>query len=161
METSWQDDGHARAENDPDDPGGVTKYGIDRASHPGVDIDGLDLQSAINIYEQELKSHRFFLFPSSYGFCVYECGVNMGYITAIKMFQQAIGVEQDGIIGPVTLGHASKFDTFVLRNRFHQIRIERYRTLTAKNPKLGKFLHGWINRADFSYRIAENLERYD
>jgi lysozyme family protein len=45
-------DGHdgdfafAIAERDPDDPGGLTKFGIDQRSHPTVDINALRLEQA-------------------------------------------------------------------------------------------------------------------
>lgn len=37
-------------ENDPDDPGGATKYGIDQLSHPKVNIRELTLEGASQIY---------------------------------------------------------------------------------------------------------------
>src|SRR6266700_2325053 len=36
--------------NDPDDPGGETNYGIDKRSHPDVDIKNLTEAQAIDIY---------------------------------------------------------------------------------------------------------------
>ena len=39
--------------NDPQDPGGETKYGISKRSHPDVDIKNLSITGAIKIYEEE------------------------------------------------------------------------------------------------------------
>jgi lysozyme family protein len=39
--------------NDPHDPGGETKYGINKASHPNVDIKNLTLEQAAVIYKNE------------------------------------------------------------------------------------------------------------
>src|SRR6266436_4597543 len=40
-------------ENDPDDPGGATKFGIDQRSHPNVDIRNLTESQALDIYWSE------------------------------------------------------------------------------------------------------------
>ena len=37
--------------NDPDDPGGETKYGISKRAHPDVDIASLTPESAAEIYK--------------------------------------------------------------------------------------------------------------
>jgi lysozyme family protein len=161
METVWDFDGDGKTERDPNDPGGTTKWGVDQASHPGVDVSTLDLDQAVKIYEEELIRHNFYLLPSSYGFPVYECGVNMGYRTAIKMFQEVVGVYQDGILGPVTIKEAEKYGSTVLRLKFHSARVERYRQLASNNHRLEKFLRGWLNRADISLRLAEALAFYD
>lgn len=42
-ENEYNKDGTVRTEHDPSDPGGTTKFGIDQASHPGLNIDGLFL----------------------------------------------------------------------------------------------------------------------
>ena len=42
--------GNVIAEDDPDDPGGLTKYGIDQRSHPNVDIRNLTEEEAKDIY---------------------------------------------------------------------------------------------------------------
>ena len=40
-------------EDDPDDPGGRTKYGIDQRSHPNVDIRNLTRDQAKAIYRRD------------------------------------------------------------------------------------------------------------
>src|SRR5438045_9670795 len=42
--------GNVIAEDDPDDPGGLTKYGIDQRSHPNVEIQSLTADEAKDIY---------------------------------------------------------------------------------------------------------------
>ena len=39
--------------NDPNDPGGETKYGISKLSYPDLDIKNLTLQDAENIYQKD------------------------------------------------------------------------------------------------------------
>jgi lysozyme family protein len=38
---------------DPDDPGGTTKYGISARAHPEVDVRNLTLEDAKEIYRKE------------------------------------------------------------------------------------------------------------
>jgi len=45
--------GNVISESDPSDPGGLTKYGIDKASHPHVDIKNLTEPQARAIYQDE------------------------------------------------------------------------------------------------------------
>ena len=56
--------GKVVAEHDSKDPGGTTKYGIDARSHPGVDIENLTEQQALNIYWEEWKSNIIFQFTT-------------------------------------------------------------------------------------------------
>ena len=39
--------------NDPNDPGGETKYGISKAAYPDLDIAGLTINQAMDIYEKD------------------------------------------------------------------------------------------------------------
>ena len=39
--------------NDPDDPGGETKYGISKKAYPKVDIKNLTMDDAVEIYKDE------------------------------------------------------------------------------------------------------------
>ena len=39
--------------NDPDDPGGETKYGISKKAYPKVDIKHLTLDDAVEIYKND------------------------------------------------------------------------------------------------------------
>ena len=41
--------GEVIAEHDPADPGGTTKFGIDKASHPRVDVENLTEEDAKKI----------------------------------------------------------------------------------------------------------------
>lgn len=93
--------------NDPKDPGGETKWGISKRAYPALDIKNLTRQEAEGIYLRDywLKCKcdqlkwplNLFLFDSA---------VNQGHDAAIKMLQKALGVAQDGMIGPITLGKA-------------------------------------------------------
>lgn len=97
--------GHEGGEiNDPRDPGGHTKWGISQRSYPDLDIGALTVQDAAAIYLRDyavpLKLWRF---ENGVAFQLFDFAVNSGPPTAIRQLQQAVGVEDDGIIGPITL----------------------------------------------------------
>jgi len=71
--------------NDPNDPGGETKYGISKRSYPHEDIKNMTLERAKEIYYQNywLKAGCDGLtFP--FNIVVFDTAVNMGRSRAIK-----------------------------------------------------------------------------
>ena len=49
----WMDKPDGAYTNDPKDPGGETKYGIAKSSHPNIAIQDLTLVQALEIYYQD------------------------------------------------------------------------------------------------------------
>jgi lysozyme family protein len=78
----------------------------------------------------------------------------MGTSTAIKLLQRAINdllpqekwIAVDGVLGQQTLKVAKALNPAQLALRLCDRREERYRAIVRANPKLGKFLKGWLNR---------------
>ncbi len=138
-------------ENDPDDPGGATKYGIDQRSHPEVNIRNLTREKAKEIYRSDywlpVAGDKL---PPRTAWAVMDAAVNCGRSQAAKWLQRAIGVADDGRIGNITLGAArrvasnGKTDALLATAILDQ-RENHYRTL-AKKGRFGKFLRGWLNR---------------
>lgn len=133
-------------ENDPDDPGGATKFGIDQRSHPTVNIRNLTKAQAKQIYFDEywrpVAGGK--LLPRT-AWAVMDCAVNCGRTQAAKWLQRAAVTDDDGIIGPVTIRAASATDDRWLAGKILQQRESFYRIL-AKSPKRRKYLAGWLNR---------------
>lgn len=93
--------------NDPRDPGGETKWGISKRAYPTLDIANLTRQDAEGIYLRDywLKCKCDQLkWPLN--LFVFDAAVNQGITPAIQLMQKALGVAQDGLIGPQTLGRA-------------------------------------------------------
>lgn len=65
--------------NDPDDPGGETKYGISKRAYPHLDIKNLTLDDAKSIYWQDYwdKADCDNL-PNPLDICVFDTAVNQG-----------------------------------------------------------------------------------
>jgi len=72
--------------NDPNDPGGETKYGISKRSYPELDISKLTLKQAKEIYYQNywLKTSCDEL-PFPFNIVVFDTAVNMGRRRAIEL----------------------------------------------------------------------------
>ncbi len=73
-----------------------TKYGISAAAYPSLDIASITLWQAQAIYERDF-------WPAVLTF---DAAVNSGIEQAAKWLQRALGVVQDGQIGPVTVDAA-------------------------------------------------------
>jgi lysozyme family protein len=104
-----------RAHDDGRDPGGLTKFGISKASHPNVDVAGLTVESAIEIYHE----HYWLKFgcdelPWPWSLLVFDGVVNQpGFIPGpedgvVEMLQSTLGVDDDGLVGPLTIAAARK-----------------------------------------------------
>ena len=114
----------SKFENDPDDPGGATKFGIDQASHPDVDIRNLTQAQAMQIYWDSYWSRNHCdNMPYPLGEAFFDVCVNNGRSRA----DQLLAVSSD----------AASFLT--ARDAF-------YRRLAKFRPKSAKYLQGWLNR---------------
>lgn len=127
--------------NDPKDPGGETKFGISKRSHPNVDIKNLTRGYAKFIYHNDywnaVKAEGL---PDVWRLIVFDCAVNQGVDAAIKMLQAATGAKVDGIIGPMTL-HSARAYTVALPE-YIDLRVKRY--FATKGFR--RFGQGWIRR---------------
>lgn len=134
--------------NDPSDPGGETKYGISKRSYPDVDIKSLKLEDAKQIYLRDywvkLDLHRF---HESLRFHLFDAAVNSGVRLAIQFLQRAVGVADDGVIGPITVAAVSRKDPNIIAVRLNAERLR----FIAKLSTFKQFGRGW------SSRIVSNL----
>jgi len=134
--------------NNPADPGGLTNWGISQRAYPGVDIKALTKDDAKLIYKRDYWDRaKAGLYDGAIGFQLFDAAVNSGVSAAIKMLQRAVGVPDDGVIGPQSLAaiNAQKVPKILLR--FNAERLE-YMTNAGGWPSFGK---GWARR------IAKNL----
>jgi lysozyme family protein len=129
-------------ENDPRDPGGETKYGICKREYPSVNIKDLTLEGAAELYRKDYwNAAHCDALPLPLCLFVFDCAVNQGVGTSAKILQHALGVTEDGQIGPATLAAASKSGKAVAA-KFMSTRALRY--TTTKNADI--YLSGWLNR---------------
>jgi len=149
-----QREGGAQIVNDPDDPGGVTKFGLS-AKGTGMDaeeIKSLDIHQAIDIYrDQYYKPSKCDKLPERLQEAYFDTVVNTGIRRSTKILQAACNnknskgnqITVDGRIGPNTLKAMQNLET----ERFRAFRIKYYVDLVNRKPFLMKFYYGWFRRA--------------
>jgi len=137
------------------DRGGLTKFGIAQASHPGLDIANLTQDKAIEIYTKEywtaascpnLKPELQYMH--------FSCSVNCGVISAIKILQRACRVKDDGVVGKETL-------TASLQLSIQDYAIEwalHYKKIIEDDPTQKVFQEGWNNRINYILKLNESSQ---
>lgn len=134
--------------NDPNDPGGETKYGISRRSYPGEMIRTMTLDRAKEIYLRDYWGPAGCDFvPDAIKFDLFDMAVNSGVSAAIKTLQRTVGVDEDGKLGPLTLQALQSMFAPRFIARFNGARLQFMSAL----PTWPSFGRGWANR------IAKNL----
>ena len=134
--------------NHPSDPGGETQWGISKRTYPALNIRDLTREQAIEIYRRDFwdKSEADLL-PAPVGFQLLDGAVNSGIAQASRWLQRAVGVADDGDIGPVTLAAIRKADPADLVMQFNAERLDFMTRLSTWST----FGRGWARR------IAANL----
>jgi lysozyme family protein len=129
--------------DDPNDPGGLTKYGICQRDYPNVDIRNLTEVQAQAILQRDFWNvGRCDYLPWPLNCLLFEADVNCGAGTGGRLLQEALGVAVDGSIGPITIKVAGTAKLPDLVARFQAKLGVRYAGL----PKAASFLEGWLYR---------------
>ena len=133
----------------PKDPGGLTNYGISQRAYPNLDIRSLTLAEVKQLYKRDYWDRaQCDQLPSQLSYLVFDAAVNSGIGQSIRFLQRAVGVADDGAIGPITLSAAKRMDAESLCARFIGQRLE-FMTKLSTFDVFGK---GW------SRRIADQLK---
>ena len=72
-----------------------------------------------------------------------------------------IDIIVDGKIGPVTISEINNSNPKTLLSKLIEERENYYKSLVDKNPKLKKFLNGWLNRINETNKYINNLKEED
>lgn len=133
--------------NDPDDPGGETKWGISKRAYPNLDIKNLTREAAIAIYRKDYwDAAQCYRWEWPLSLAYFDTAVNAGAGRAARCLQQAARVPVDGLIGAGTMSAVAKqsltpADTLALTIRFIKARKDFYLGLAK-----ARFISGWLNR---------------
>lgn len=159
-------------EESPNDPGGITKYGISlrflkaltdpkRYGFTAETINSdtikeLTIDKAKELYKGEFWEHAPFDKINNQTNCnyIFDMGVNMGIAPAIKCAQRACWavmrkrniIVDDGILGNETLSLINQCGGLLL----YTMRSERageYRLIADRNPPEKEYLDDWLNRS--------------
>ena len=167
--------------NDPDDPGGATKYGVTihtlralRGSATVADVKALT--EAVAIFKgQYFERPKINQLPAPLQASVYDMQVNAG-ANAIKILQRltadfGVKLAVDGVLGPKSIGAIDRIhrkagaqfvDAYGIARRNYYFRIGDRRAVLRKycvTRKGGK--GGWITRAEEFIRARYHLNQED
>ena len=139
--------------NNPNDRGGLTKYGISQRSYPDLDIESLTKDDARTIYKRDfwdkIQGDKL---PNKTAFALFDFAVNSGPEEAVRRLQFALGpnLEIDGIMGPDTIKQAKAravetSDTAVAR-ALNRGRERNFHSIVTLDPSQGEVLPVWLRR---------------
>ena len=140
-----------RYTNDPDDPGGPTRWGITipvlskHRGHPVTawDIEHLTRNEAGEVYKSQFFS-PFQLIHGDLRVNAIDFGINAGVYRAAVILQEIVGATVDGKIGPETAGRSATRDWNAL---YTGARVLFYEDLILRRPRSQKYRNGWRRRA--------------
>ena len=131
------------------DPGGETQWGISKRSYPTLNIATLTEWDAKQIYRRDfwdrVKADEL---PDAVRFDVFDGAVNSGIAQSAMWLQRAVGVDDDGVIGPKTLAACRLLAGSMVKARYCGHRLAFMAGLSTW-PAFGR---GWARR------IADNLK---
>ena len=155
--------------DDPHDPGGPTNKGIllrELADWSGVTLDAVNtetmkakLRTIAPETVREIYLTRYWRpagcaeMPAGLALMHFDAAVNHGVGTAARILQEAVGVEADGEIGPLTRSAIAQSPVGKTLAAYAEIRRRRYRAL----PHFWRFGRGWLARVDTALRLAMEL----
>lgn len=143
--------------NDPDDHGGLTNKGVTQLRYDEYRKQkGLVTQPVTQITSVEIADiYRTFywnvakcnVLPDGVDTIHFDMAVNAGPGQAAKLLQRAVGVTDDGIIGPETIAKVNGMDPRKVIGNYVEKRTDFYVDLVVRDVTQLKFLKGWIRRA--------------
>lgn len=149
--------------NHPHDPGGATNLGVTQDVYDAFRRSrGLDLRSVKFIggnevtaiyrdqYWNAVKGPEL---PAGVDYCIFDFAVNSGPKRAAKFLQRAVGVADDGKIGPMTLAAVNARQAKEIIEEVCEARLHWLRTL----PTFKYFGKGWTKRVDGVRALAESM----
>jgi lysozyme family protein len=141
----------------PEDRGGPTKGGITLITlsswrgHPKLSeksLKELTHSEALSIlYKRYVTCNGIDkLQNNTLKYQVIDNSVLSGPFIAVKDLQKSVQVEEDGIIGPITLGAIDRKGHIIVSRKLAVNRSLRLSRFVQKNPNQLIFLVGWLNR---------------
>lgn len=147
----------------PSDPGGATMKGITQRVYDAWRAGrGLARQPVRRIADAEVSTIyreqyadriRYDDLPAGVDLAVFDAAVNSGPVQAAKWLQRALGVDDDGAIGAVTLAAARKVSALSLIDGICDRRLGMLRGLRTW-PVFGR---GWGSRVDRVRKAAKAM----
>jgi lysozyme family protein len=148
-------------DDDPADHGGRTSRGITQREYDKWrvgqhlltrDVWTADTLEITAIYHDDYWEPLCDNLPSGIDYLYFDLAVNAGPHRAAVLLQRALGVPDDGKVGPQTLIALGKADPKKLIMAYTESKRAFYRSLNQP-----RFLKGWLNRCDHVQTIALSM----
>lgn len=141
--------------NHPADPGGETNWGITKRTALEAGYTGtmreMTREQARDIYHTAYWNRaKADSYHPAIGFQLFDAAVNHGIGNAVRFLQRAVGVADDGIVGPRTLEAIRRMSVTDVLMRFNAERLEFYTKLST----WGSFGKGWTRRVAGNLRFS-------
>lgn len=148
--------------NDPRDPGGATNKGVTQHVYDDWRRSrGIDPRSVRSLEQSEVEAIYRKLYwdavrgddlPSGVDYCVFDFAVNSGPVRAARYLQRAVGVADDGKIGPMTLAAVKAKPACEVISAITAARL----AFLGQLPSFDRFGRGWTTRCgDVGAKAAE------
>jgi len=148
-------------DDDPADHGGRTSRGITQKEYnawraeqhlPARDVWRASDAEVKTIYHDEYWEPYGDIFPTGIDYLYFDMAVNAGPHRAAVLLQRALGVVDDGRIGPITRQAITMTSPRILIDKYTQIKRNWY--ISLHQPR---FTKGWLNRCDHVRNNAMKL----
>ena len=131
-----------------------TNCGISAAAFPHEDIANMTPEHAKELYKRYYwDKNKCDYLPDWASIAVFDFSINSGVIPAAKVFQTALGVKADGIIGNQTIGAANRIPPRQVLKDYMDLRID----YMQKSPMWWKYKNGWTDRVQKIRKFCEEL----
>jgi lysozyme family protein len=126
--------------DNPNDPGGLTNFGISQRAYPSLDIRNLTSLQAMALYHKDYWTpiHGDEL-PDPVSFALLDYAANSGVHGAIAGLQRALGLAPDGVMGPQTIAACQRSGVVTA------LSVQRLYSLTG-DANWEDFGKGWATR---------------
>lgn len=166
----WE--GGSKFTQDPNDPGGATKYGVSFRFLEGLPLDVSDIDKNGKLTWKDVQAlssgdaeeiYKFYFWNAlkldSFEFdlatVLFDTAVNMGKKRAVKALQSLTGSKPDGILGPKTIEAALKGNQATTAKAILFYREAYYLRLFKSQKWASKYIDGWLNRVNDLYQFLK------
>ncbi len=148
IQKTLEAEGWGKITNNPNDSGGLSKYGISKKSYPYEDISALTLDRTKELYKRDYwdKVAGDRIISQAIAESIFDFSCNAGVNTSISLAQKVVKTAVDGIIGVNTIAAINITLPEAFLNSFAVQKVKRYIKLCNSNSKNREFFFGWITR---------------
>jgi hypothetical protein len=146
----------------PKDPGGATMQGVTLVTYSnwlGREATKDELRNMPPAHRDEIYRKHYWdkvkgdELPKGVDLCLFDYAVNSGPKRAVVAVQEALGVNADGALGPMTLGAIQKATPSVLVDWVCQYRL----AFLQRLPTWDTFGGGWARRVEDVLKVAKGM----